>query len=156
MLPNFLVALLALTPAAAAAAAASGPDFRTRTRALGTFGVQRLRQVCGQPGCYTDLFVNGKTDYIPGAWSFDAHCQIRDDGAWTACDSQVPYTPPGRLFVKMDAWNKASQTYTLWFSAQYNEGDRVVNATARMEVERPVGWDVSQCRQMDVVSKEYI
>ncbi|EGX95264.1 hypothetical protein CCM_03536 [Cordyceps militaris CM01] len=92
----------------------------------------------------------------PAARSFDAHCNLyAPNGEWMVCQTQVPYTPPGGLFVKMNPWNKTAFTYEFWFSHQYKELDKTVNATARMEVGMPE-WDVSDCRQMTVVSKEYI
>jgi hypothetical protein len=154
MIFNALIAFLALAPAACLAQSSeSAADTST---GLGVFDVQRLKRNCGQGGCYTDLYVNGKKNYMPDAWSFDAHCTLYGvEGEWVECQTQVPYTPPGGLFVKMDPWNKTSRTYDFWFSHHYKELHKTVNATARMEV-GDLKWDVSQCRQMTVLSKEYI
>ncbi len=157
MFSNIFLALAILAPATCLAQSPeSKADDPSRAQGLGVFSVQRLGQTCGKPGCYTHLYVNGKSDYIPGAWSFDAHCNVYGVlGDWQECQTQVPYTPPGGLFVKMNPWNQTSQTYEFWFSHEYKEGGRKVNTTGRMEVGKPA-WEVSDCRQMTVVSKEYI
>ncbi|EJP61264.1 uncharacterized protein BBA_09800 [Beauveria bassiana ARSEF 2860] len=74
MFSNILVALVALAPTTSLAQ--SSESKADTSSGLGIFSAQRLKQVCGHGGCIIDLFVNGNHDYMPGARSFDAHCQL--------------------------------------------------------------------------------
>ncbi|PMB70096.1 hypothetical protein BM221_004745 [Beauveria bassiana] len=154
MFSNILVALVALAPTTSLAQ--SSESKADTSSGLGIFSAQRLKQVCGHGGCIIDLFVNGNHDYMPGARSFDAHCQLYgSDTDWVECVNQVPYMAPGGLFLKMRSYNQTSRSFEFWFSHEYKEDEKTVNATARMEVEQPF-WNISKCREMTVMSKEYI
>ncbi|KAM3537629.1 hypothetical protein ARSEF1564_009444 [Beauveria bassiana] len=129
MFSNILVALVALAPTTSLAQ--SSESKADTSSGLGIFSAQRLKQVCGHGGCIIDLFVNGNHDYMPGARSFDAHCQLYgSDTDWVECVNQVPYMAPGGLFLKMRPYNQTSRSFEFWFSHEYKEDEKTFDESS--------------------------
>ncbi|KAF1734663.1 hypothetical protein CRV24_006205 [Beauveria bassiana] len=145
---SILLGLLALAPATTLAYRGEPKD--------GVWDVQRLKQVCGKPGCYQQFYVNVRDENSPTRVAFDSFCTtLLVGGDWQKCGSEVPYSPNGG-FAKMGNYDNATTTADVWFSWIFREDGKNVNATGRMVVESPNYWDVAKCRQMVVVSKEYV
>lgn len=149
---SFLVSLLALAPASTLLYGAA---------ASGEWNVQRLRRDCGQGGCNQEFYVNGErltSNSLgnPNSRDFDSYCTgLAFGGEWTACRSQIPYTTEGG-FARMSAIDRTSGAVEVWFTWLNPDGGRPVNETGRIVVEGPKTWDVAQCRQMTIVSKQAV
>ncbi|KAJ3491212.1 hypothetical protein NLG97_g5633 [Lecanicillium saksenae] len=152
---HFPTSLLALAPAATLVYAGE-----TST----TWSVQRLKQNCGKGGCNQEFYINGELrnsgdPYAPPfARRFDSHCSgLGLDAGWTACRSQIPYTPEDKGgFERMDWRGEDRKEVVVSFTWLNPYGARVMNETGRMVVEPTGRWDVAKCLQMTVISKEEV
>ncbi|EGX91583.1 hypothetical protein CCM_05741 [Cordyceps militaris CM01] len=151
----FLLSLALLAAPTALVAGAETP---------GVWNVQRLKQNCGKGGCNLEFYINGELKITsdpysaPGTRDFDARCTgLAFGGDWTPCQSLIPYTPADRGGrAKMGDVNKTSGSVEVWYAWVNWEGQRQVKETGRMVVEAPRLWDVAKCRQMAIVSREYV
>ncbi|PMB63949.1 hypothetical protein BM221_010111 [Beauveria bassiana] len=136
---SILLGLLALAPATTLAYRGEPKD--------GVWDVQRLKQ---------QFHVNVRDENSPTRVAFDSFCTtLLVGGDWQKCGSEVPYSPNGG-FAKIGNFDNTTKTADVWFSWIFREDGKNVNATGRMVVESPKYWDVAKCRQMVVVSKEFV
>ncbi|KAJ3497188.1 hypothetical protein NLG97_g2093 [Lecanicillium saksenae] len=124
--------------------------------------VQRLKQNCGKGGCNQSFYINGDLrnsgdPFAPiFARQFDSRCTLGMGTGWTACQSQIPYTPEDKGGLARMEWNQDKKEVVVSFTWLNEYGAKNVNETGRMVVEPTGRWDVAKCLQMPVISKEEV